>query len=364
MTNPLDNQLPAEQKAYFLGVGAGERYVFGTQLAAVIASAKSTGGLFELVILSGGKGDSFPLHRHQSAHESVFVLDGKLEFTLDGRTSLLTGGDYAFIPAGTAHGYRMGGHHTRLVSFTTQGEVARLYSLIGEPTALREHPEKASSTDYPVRFPQAEAEADFTLASAVEASEPPALAEGGEVPAGVRPYVLEAGEGIRLVAADQLFTMLTTQDNTNGQFIAVLTEGPKGNAIIQHFHERHTEVFFNIEGQMTVWANGQEMPFQPGDFLHIPPNTVHSYRLDSPYTKFLGFLTPGLFEPFFHTIGDPYEPHIFPSVPGPFHFDRLMQGVQSGKLDLHVVGPPPDGSGALGPGGGNQEHGNASAGMS
>src|SRR5947199_10104550 len=46
MTKSLDNQLPAEQRAYFLNAGAGERYVFGTQLATVIAEAKSTGGMF------------------------------------------------------------------------------------------------------------------------------------------------------------------------------------------------------------------------------------------------------------------------------------------------------------------------------
>ena len=355
MTEPLDDQPPMEQRVYFLNVGSGERYVFGRQLATIIASAKSTGALFELVIVSGGKGDSFPLHRHQQAHESVFVLDGKLELALDGRAVLLTEGDYAFIPAGTPHGYRMHSHRTRLLSFTTHGEVARLYSLIGEPTELREHPEQASETDYQARFSQAETMIDFTLISEAEAAESPSLVEGGEVPADMHPYVLEAGEGIRLVVADQLFTLLTTQGNTNGQFIAVLTEGPKGGAIIEHFHECHTEIFFNLEGQMTVWANRQEMPFQPGDFLHVPPNPIHSYRLASPYTKFLGFLNPGLFEPFFHTLGDPYEPHIFPSVSGPFHFDRLMQGVQTGKLDLHVVGPPPDGSGTPAPGSENQE---------
>lgn len=356
MTTSFDNQLPTEKMAYTLKAGEGERYVFGTQLATVMATGKSTGDLFELVMLSGGKGDSFPLHRHERAHEAIFALGGTLELQLDGRAYLLSQGDYACIPAGTTHGYRMHSHRTRLLSFTTQGEVARLYSLIGEPSELREHPEKASHTDYLARFTQAASQADSTLVLEAETSEPPSLIAGGEVPAGVRPYVLEAGEGIRLVAADQLFALLTTQDNTHGSFIAVMSEGPKGNAIIQHFHERHTEVFFCVEGQMTVWANGQEIPFQPGDFLHIPANTVHSYRLDSPYTKFLGFLTPGLFEPFFRTIGDPYEPYIFPSIPGPFHFDRIMQGVQSGQLDLKIVGPPPDGSGDFGPVGGNHGH--------
>src|SRR5205085_504834 len=133
----------------------------------------------------------------------------------------------ACIPAGTAHGYEMHSHRTRLISFTTQGEVARLYSLIGEPSQLRERPEKASSTDYRARFSQAEAQADIRLVSEAKDADTPHIVEGGGVPTDVRPYVLEAGEGIRLVAADQLFTLLTTQANTNGEFIAAMTEGPK-----------------------------------------------------------------------------------------------------------------------------------------
>src|SRR5947208_3119333 len=162
MTKPLDNQLPGEKTAYFLNAGEGERYVFGTQLATVIAPAKSTGNLFELVVLSGGKGDSFPLHRHERAHEAIFVLDGKLELLLDRRKYLLTEGDYACIPAGTAHGYEMHSHRTRLISFTTQGEVARVYSMLGEPSQLHEHPEKASDVDFSARFAQIEAGVDLT----------------------------------------------------------------------------------------------------------------------------------------------------------------------------------------------------------
>lgn len=52
--------LPDEKRPYFLSAGEGERYLFDTQLATVLASAKSTGALFELVTVSGAKCDSFP----------------------------------------------------------------------------------------------------------------------------------------------------------------------------------------------------------------------------------------------------------------------------------------------------------------
>jgi quercetin 2,3-dioxygenase len=88
-----------------------------------------------------------------------------------------------------------------------------------------------------------------------------------------------------------------------------------------------------------MWANGEELQLYPGDFLHVPANTIHAYRIDSHYTKFLGFLSPGLFEPFFRTLGDPYEDHIFPSEPRPLRFDRVLARLH--ELDLKVVGGPP-----------------------
>ncbi len=344
MTNPTLYRLPAESIPYLLPAGEGDRYLFGTQLATVIASAKSTGGLFELVVLSGGKDNSFPAHRHERTHEGIFVLDGKLEVTLDGRLFLLSPGDYVHIPAGMIHGYRMRSHHTRFVSYTTGGETAGLYATIGEPTDLFVHPPHAAGTPSPERFRQAESSADLALVSEVPAASPPQVVEGGQVPDGVVPYVLEAGEGVRLVTAEQLHTLLAIQKTTNGQFVLATCEGPRGNAIIQHFHERHTETFFCVQGQLTMWANGEHLHLLPGDFLHVPPNTIHSYRLDAHYTKFFSALTPGIFEPFFHTLGDPYDAHVFPNQPAELHLDRLIAAAQAGKLDLKVVGPPPDGS--------------------
>src|SRR5579883_2336695 len=176
---PRSDPLPGEKRAYFLAAGEGERYVFGTQPATIIAPARSTGSLFELVVLSGGKGDVFPPHLHARAHESIFVIDGRLELTLNGQTCLLTPGDYACIPAGTPHGYRMRSHRTRLLSFTVGDEVARLYSMIGESFAGFEPPEKALRTDFATPFAAAESGADFKLVTHAPDGDTCQLVEGG-----------------------------------------------------------------------------------------------------------------------------------------------------------------------------------------
>ena len=65
---------------------------------------------------------------------------------------------------------------------------------------------------------------------------------------------------------------------------------------------------------------------------------MHAFRLDKPYTRFVGFLTPGLFEDFFRILGDPYPGHVYPQTPPPFRFDRVLSRL--GELDLKFVDPP------------------------
>ena len=108
------SNLPGTKRAFSLKAGEGDRYIFGSQLATVLARNIDTGGLFEFVVYSGGKGTYFPLHRHAQAHEAIIVLSGRLILHLDSKDFLLSPGDYASIPAGIVHGHRFVTSHHRV----------------------------------------------------------------------------------------------------------------------------------------------------------------------------------------------------------------------------------------------------------
>jgi quercetin 2,3-dioxygenase len=122
------NRVPGVKRAFLMSAGEGERFTYGVQLATVIARNEDTGGLLEVVILSGGKGAAFPLHRHKKVHESFYVLDGQLELLIDGKRVLLSRGDYANIPPGWIHGYRMRSHRTQILSWAIESDIARMYN--------------------------------------------------------------------------------------------------------------------------------------------------------------------------------------------------------------------------------------------
>jgi|SRR5579862_24140 len=336
----MSDQLPGKNIPYFLGAGEGERYLVGGELATFIARHEETGGLHEAVVVAGGKGSIFPLHVHERGHEAILVLDGKLELWLDGREYLLSPGDYANIPPKIGHGYQMRGHHTQFLSWTNGGSARQLHALLGDRYTPHMYPPNPHTEISTEQIARAEAGADVKFINSQSLFSSPSLQTRSFniIPDGELPFVLESGEGQRLIAGDTLFNIIGQQTNSSGKFISVMTEGPVGEAIPKHYHEEVMEAFFCVEGCMTLWAGENEYRLVPGDFLYVPPRTVHAYRMDAHYTRFFGYLSPGVFETFFRIFGDPYEGYVFPTAIKPPRFDRVMHHID--ELDLKFVGIP------------------------
>ncbi len=114
-------------------------------------------------------------------------------------------------------------------------------------------------------------------------------------PDGMVPFVLAAGEGERMIAGDQLYTILGNQHHSNGVFISLLTEGPIGNPIPRHRHESVTELFHCLNGEMEMFVDDglrhseswrfPPRPTKDGSLLsieetrHTLPRLHHSRRL-------------------------------------------------------------------------------------
>jgi len=339
----ITTALPGEKRPYFLRSGDGERHLFGNQLACRIARNADTGGLLEASVVSGPKGSAFPPHSHRKSREALLVLDGGLELFIGDRACQLSPGDFANFPPGTVHGYRMLRHRTRFLNWTVGGDAGGIYAALGSPWEGFVYPSEDNGAIPERRFAEAEAALDIAFSGTGLSAPASCFAGSDALPEGEAPYILESGEGERMIGGESLFTFLAHQGNTGGEFISLTTQGPKTPRIPNHYHERHTETFFCLDGLMTMWADGEEFSMLPGDFLHVPAGTVHSFRLDAPYTNFVGILSPGLFEPFFRTLCDPWEPYIFPQNPLALRFDRVIRRLP--ELDLKLVdqGRPPQG---------------------
>lgn len=334
-----NNELPGLQAPYKLDAGEGLRFVFGNHLATRIARPDELGQPAAGTILTGAKGARFPVHHHNATHEALFVLDGVVALTLGDCSYLLTPSDYVNIPAGTPHGYEFLDHRGKLLSWTFGSNAAEAYARLGKPYAGNVYRECTDAVDWTLL----DDGVDTELVNASSRAEVGWSSKLCTAPEGVAPFVLAASEGERMIAGDQVYTILGNSSHSNGVFIALLTEGPIGEPIPRHRHERVTELFHCLNGQMEMFAGDGFLTLDPGDFLLIPPKTAHSFQLKKHDTRFLGFITPGDFEPFFRYLCVPFDGYRYPLVPPPFRFDRVIQHLS--ELDLTLLerpgAPPP-----------------------
>lgn len=99
--------------AYVLRPGEGRSIDLGGFRMSVKATGEQTNGSFSLLEAAEPAGFGPPLHIHRDAAEAFYVLEGEYVIFLDGREFVCPAGSFIFIPAGLAHGFRVGGVASR-----------------------------------------------------------------------------------------------------------------------------------------------------------------------------------------------------------------------------------------------------------
>ena len=119
------------------------------------------------------------------------------------------------------------------------------------------------------------------------------------------------------------FVMKATSEDTNGQLYFSETTVEAGfPGPPPHTHERMTDMFYVLDGTLTLHVDGEEVEAGPGSFACFPPGVVHSFanRSDAP-ARFLNFSTPGGFEGYMRELGkalesDEFTPDLIASLAG------------------------------------------------
>lgn len=338
------NVLPGQPGAYGIRAGQGPRHLLGGMVASAYATGAETGNSFGLTMVTGGAGAGLPMLRHTASHAGLYVLDGMIDVVIDNQRYQLVRGDYASIPAGTSWALTMGRLRNVAMLFQTGGEASGLFAALGRPYAGFVQPETApggpgdltpgnvDGCDTEVLGPVPE---DLALSAA-----------RSDLPAGTEAFVIQAGAGDHVIVGEQLFTYTSRNRNTDGRFFTLLTEGPEGPMIPPHMHREHDEMFFCVDGSVRMKAGDDLVELAPGDFLFVPRGTPHAYQFLRPYTRLMGWLKPGIFEPFFEILGDATDVTVYPQEPLPFRFDRVL--ARLADLDIVPLGGPPGGPGGPG----------------
>ncbi|MCU4298329.1 cupin domain-containing protein [Brevibacterium permense] len=348
----LRDELPGELAPFALSSGEGLRHHLGDWHVTTMARHADTGGEFSLyrIALPGGSNSPF---LSVPGHSFVHVVEGEVTVTFDGRSHRLIGGDSGSIPAGTRFSIAGGAAFNSLFLYSTEDWLHRLAGDAGEETGAHIFSRRpASSVSALLRselvdgygvtihdgsdISSGASSSDGSSVGGTAATRP-----GNHLPDGEVPFVNAAGHGDRYETFEQMNTYPVRARNTGGRFFAMDTRGAKTPYIPLHFHQEHSENFLCLGGRVRLHANGEEVVLAPGDFLHAPAGTIHSFSLAANNTHMLGLLTPPVFEPFFEYMNDPTEEYVHVEGGEP-HFPAAGFAKAQAELDLVVVGPPPE----------------------
>jgi quercetin 2,3-dioxygenase len=295
MAEPVMGRLPGTKRMYVLPSTAGEFHRVGSQVIRRIARAADTGDVHELATFTGSAGATMPRHVHLSSHAAVLVMRGEIEFELNGERWQMMRGDFANLPAGTPHGWTMRSGGAELALFSMNNRVGAAFTAMGDPQATGAVPAGAPQEIPAGKLALASMAGDFQLRPAATPPGAVTRVANKQLPITPGAYVLADGGGERFGGN----SFLARNANTNGQFLFIITEGGGGGGVGAHFHARHFENFFGLDGETMGWAYGKAVPLHTGDYFQAPPRNLHGFRLMREYNRFAAFLTPGIFESFF-----------------------------------------------------------------
>jgi quercetin dioxygenase-like cupin family protein len=150
-----------------------------------------------------------------------------------------------------------------------------------------------------------------------------------------KPFVVKMGEGEKTITSGMgnlLVRRMATAGQTGGEFGLLEFSGAQGTGVFPHSHGAEAEAFYIVEGTFRVWAGDIDHLAQAGDFVYIPKNARHKFRIESAFGRLLCLITPGTgFEEFFVEVGQrtdgvfPPNPADFPTPARPENFPELAE---------------------------------------
>lgn len=106
----------------------------------ILLSGEDTAGRFALIDMLVPAGGGPPAHRHDF-EEAFHVLEGRLEVTVRGETSVVTAGETANVPANVLHAFRNATDAAvRTLCLVSPAGLEEFFAAVGDPLPSRTSP--------------------------------------------------------------------------------------------------------------------------------------------------------------------------------------------------------------------------------
>jgi quercetin dioxygenase-like cupin family protein len=129
-----------------------------------------------------------------------------------------------------------------------------------------------------------------------------------------------------------------TGERVGGRLSVVEFSAPAGDMPPLHRHQREDELFYVLEGQVTIHQPGRRTVAEAGNSVLAERGVPHAYEVskDGP-ARFLVIATPAGFEEFVAQVSRPAEAVRLPDPSAP---DAEKLAAIAARFGIDLLGPP------------------------
>ena len=155
----------------------------------------------------------------------------------------------------------------------------------------------------------------------------------------VTPIVAQPGEGEALWFLGVLATIKASAETTGGAVAVIEHLAPRGTGSPLHVHSREDEWFYVIDGELTIWVDGETIVAPAGSFVFGPKGIPHTFIVSSEQARFLLVTEPAGFEQFMRAAGEPAASLEIPP-PATEPPDVAALSAAAAEFGIEITGPP------------------------
>ena len=89
---------------------------------------------------------------------------------------------------------------------------------------------------------------------------------------------MRPGEGKSYWVVGDLYTILSSGEDTGGTYALIHALVPPGGGPPPHVHRREDEAFYILEGDLTFQAGGQTFAATAGAWVRLPKGSRHTFK--------------------------------------------------------------------------------------
>ena len=101
--------------------------------------------------------------------------------------------------------------------------------------------------------------------------------------------VVGPGQGERLDDDTRAFVIKADLEEIS---INEVDAGPGFEGVGPHFHQRHVDAFYILEGELEFVVDGEKIRAGAGSTVVVPPGTVHAFATASPQARYINIHAP------------------------------------------------------------------------